>query len=149
MAESKYGSNMEDFPHIILSLPGSFGASVGPSTEAILAMWQETLGIEVEVLQTEWATYLQDQHEGRFQMYGGSGWVADYPDPENFLDVLLHSKSVDNHTNYSNLEVDDLLEQARTEQDQAKRFDLYNRAEKLIVADAPGSPCGMVIRVTC
>ena len=140
LAESKYGSNMEDFPHIILSLPGSFGASVGPSTEAILAMWQETLGIEVEVLQTEWATYLQDQHEGRFQMYGGSGWVADYPDPENFLDVLLHSKSVDNHTNYANPEVDDLLERARTEQDQAKRFDLYNRAEKLIVADAPWIP---------
>ncbi len=140
LSESKYGSNMDEFPDIVLSLPGSFGASVGPPTEAILAMWQETLGIEVEVQQTEWATYLQDQHEGRFQMYGGSGWVADYPDPENFLDVLLHSESVDNHTNYANPEVDRLLEQARTEQDQAKRFDLYNQAEKLIVADAPWVP---------
>ena len=54
--------------------------------------------------------------------------------------MLLHSESVDNHTNYANPEVDDLLEQARTEQDQAKRFDLYNRAEKLIVADAPWIP---------
>ena len=84
LAESKYGSNMEDFPHIVLSLPGSFGASVGPSTEAILAMWQETLGIEVEVLQTEWATYLQDQHEGRFQMYGGSGLGCRLPGSRKF-----------------------------------------------------------------
>ena len=140
LAESKYGANMEDFPDIILSLPGSFGASIGPTTEAILEMWSQTLGIEVEVQQTEWATYLQDQRQGRFQMTGGSGWIADYPDPENFLDVLLHSESEDNHTNYANPEVDRLLEQARTEQDQAKRFDLYNQAEKLIVSDAPWIP---------
>ena len=61
LSESKYGANMDDFPDITLSLPGSFGSSISSSTEAILAMWQENLGIEVDVLQTEWATYLQDQ----------------------------------------------------------------------------------------
>lgn len=140
LAESKYGSNMEDFPNIVMALPGSFGASVGPSNEAILGMWRDTLGIDVEIQQTEWATYLQDLQDKRFQMWGGSGWVADYIDPQNFLDVLLHSESSDNHSNYSNPEVDRLLEEARTERDQARRFDLYNQAEKLIVADAPWVP---------
>lgn len=140
LRESKYGANMDDFPDITLSLPGSFGSSISSSTEAILAMWQETLGIEVDVLQTEWATYLQDQRARRFQLIGGSGWVADYPDPENFLDILLHSKSSNNHIGYSNPVVDGLLEQARTEQDQEKRFGLYNQAEKLILKDAPWVP---------
>ena len=103
-------------------------------------MWRQTLGIEVDVLQTEWATYLQDQRSGRFQMFGGAGWVADYPDPENFLDILLHSKSSNNHINYANLVVDGLLEQARTEQDQEKRFALYNDAERMILDDAPWIP---------
>ena len=140
LRESKYGSNMADFPNMVMTLPGSFGASVGPSTEAILKMWSDTLGIEVEIQRTEWATYLQDQREGRFQMTGGSGWIADYPDPENFLDVLLHSKSSNNHLNYQNLEVDRLLEQARAEQDQDTRFSLYNRAEQMILEDAPWVP---------
>ena len=140
LSESKYGANMDEFPDITLSLPGSFGASISSSTEAILEMWRQTLGIEVDVLQTEWATYLQDQRAGRFQLTGGSGWIADYPDPENFLDILLHSKSSNNHIGYSNLEVDDLLERARTEQDQEKRFGLYNQAERLILKDAPWIP---------
>ena len=140
LSESKYGANMDEFPNITLSLPGSFGSSISASTEAILEMWRQNLGIEVDVLQTEWATYLQDQRAGRFQMYGGSGWIADYPDPENFLDILLHSNSSNNATGYSNPVVDGLLEQARIEQDQEKRFDLYNQAEKTILKDAPWIP---------
>ncbi|PKB64133.1 MAG: hypothetical protein BZY80_03780 [SAR202 cluster bacterium Io17-Chloro-G2] len=140
LSESKYGANMSEFPDITLSLPGSFGSSISSSTEAILEMWRQTLGVEVDVLQTEWATYLQDQRAGRFQLFGGAGWVADYPDPENFLDILLHSKSSNNHINYANPVVDGLLEEARTEQDPEKRFALYTQAEKLILDDAPWVP---------
>jgi len=66
-----------------------------------------------------------------------SGWVANYPDPESFLDVLFHSASSNNHTNYSNPQVDALLEQARVEPDQATRFQTYNRIERMILNDAP------------
>ena len=65
------------------------------------------------------------------------GWIADYPDPEDFLDVLFHSNSQINQTGYANPEVDRILEQARVEPDQKARFDLYHRAEDLIVKDAP------------
>ena len=103
-------------------------------------MWRQNLGIEVEIQQTGWSTFLQDLHELRFQMYGGLSWIADYPDPENFLDVLFHSKSVNNQTRYSNPEVDRLLDQARVEQDQDARYELHRRAEEMILSDAPWIP---------
>ena len=94
------------------------------------------LGVEVEIQHTEWATFLQGLQASRYQMFT-LGWGADYPDPENFLDILFHSGSENNHTNYNNPEVDRLLEQARIEPDQETRFKLYNRIEQIILDDAP------------
>ncbi len=140
LKESKYGENLDDFPRVVVTLPGSFGAPVSPSMEAILQMWRENLGIEVEILQTEWAIYLQDLHQRRFQMFGGLAWIADYPDPENFLDVLFHSESSNNHTGYANQEVDRLLESARLELNETKRFNIYHQVEEMILNDAPWVP---------
>lgn len=140
LSESKYGANLEELPRIVLTLPGSFGATVGPINEAIVQMWRENLGIEMEILQTEWAIFLQDLHQERFQMYGGLMWSADYPDPENFLDGLFYSESSNNNTKYSNPEVDRLLEEARVELDQAVRFETYHQIEQAIMDDAPWVP---------
>ena len=62
--ESKYGG-LEKLPRITLTLPGSFGAAVSPSIEAMLAMWEENLGVDINLLQTEWAIFLQDLQIGR------------------------------------------------------------------------------------
>ncbi|PKB70081.1 MAG: hypothetical protein BZY77_01445 [SAR202 cluster bacterium Io17-Chloro-G5] len=137
--ESKYGG-LDELPRITLTLPGSFGAAINPSNEAMLAMWEVNLGVRIELLQTEWAIFLQDLHQNRFQMFGGLGWIADYPDPENFLDVLFHSKSNNNQSQYTNFELDSLLEKARVEQDETLRFNIYHQAEEIIVEDAPWVP---------
>ncbi len=136
VAESKYGDDLENLPRITLNITGSFGADVPPTIEAITKSWEDELGIQVDILQTEWATFLDDLHDKRFQMFS-IGWGADYPDPENFLDILFHSKSDNNQTNYSNPEVDRLLEEARVERDRQKRFETYNRIEQMILDDAP------------
>jgi ABC-type oligopeptide transport system substrate-binding subunit len=68
------------------------------------------------------------------------GWIADYPDPEDFLDILFHSRSNLNHMHYSNPDVDRLLEEARVETSTARRMQLYAQAEETIVADAPWVP---------
>ena len=68
------------------------------------------------------------------------GWIADYPDPQNFLDIKLRSTSANNETKYSNPKVDDLLDKALNEADEAKREKLYQEAEQLIVDDAPWAP---------
>jgi oligopeptide transport system substrate-binding protein len=110
------------------------GASVGPIIEAIQAMWQDNLGVTVEVDQEEFGLFLRDLDDGNFTMFD-LGWIADYVDPQNFLDIKFHSDSANNETKYSNPEVDDLLEQARTEQDEATRIGLYQQAEEIIVDD--------------
>ncbi|MBC78703.1 MAG: ABC transporter substrate-binding protein [Chloroflexi bacterium] len=134
LAKSKY-SDPATRPRIIVTIPGT-GGSPGLDTEVISDMWKETLGIEVEIQQVEWATYLQDMNRKRLQLWAGSGWQADYADPQDFIDVLFYSKSDVNHGNYSNPEVDKLILEARTEIDNNRRFLLYNQAEQIIVDEA-------------
>ena len=140
LAQSDYGDDPSTWPAITITIPGSFGSSPGPVTELILKTWEEQLGIQMDILQTEWATFLQDLRGKRFQIFGGLGWVADYADPENFLDVLFHSESSNNHTHYSDPTLDELLERARVERDRQARFELYNEAEQMILDGAPWIP---------
>ena len=139
LGESKYGDDLENIPPITITTPGSFGANVSLDMEVVLQMWERNLGITAEFQQTEFATFLKDLHKGRFQMFD-IGWIADYPDPENFLDLLFHSESTNNHTHYSNPEVDALLLKARVETDETARYALYNQAEQQILDDAPWVP---------
>lgn len=139
LEQSKY-ADPDTRPRIVLTLR-STGGSIGPEFETLIEMWRQNLGVEVEIQRVEWATYLQDlfSDDRKYQSFA-IGWTADYPDPQNFLDILFHSASDSNLTGYSNPEVDGLLEQARVEQDERRRIDLYHRAEQEIVNDAPWLP---------
>jgi oligopeptide transport system substrate-binding protein len=137
LAESEYGGP-EGLPDIEIASSGR-GASVGPVSEAVLAMWEENLGVKVSTRQTEFATFLRDLRDGKFQMFE-LGWVADYPDPENFLKIQFYSGSSNNYSQYANSEVDRLLEEADAETDEATRLSLYQQAEQIIVNEAPWIP---------
>ena len=138
MQESTYADEWAsgDLPRITLSISGSFGAAVPTYLEVMLEQWHQELGIQVDIQQTEWATFLQDVNDRKYQMFS-LGWVADYPDPENFLDLLFRTGSQNNNTNYSNPEVDRLLAQAATELNRERRFAIYNQVEQMILDDAP------------
>jgi ABC-type oligopeptide transport system substrate-binding subunit len=137
LAMSKY-ADPATRPRIVLSVSGT-GGDVGIGTQVILEMWETTLGVEVEIQQVEWATYLQDLNQRKFQIFL-LGWQADYPDPQDFLDILFHTDSETNHGAYSNPDVDALLKAANTERDGSKRVALYNQAEQLIIDDAAWVP---------
>src|SRR3990172_6235983 len=115
------------------------GASPSDSLEAIVAMWEENLGGTITIEQQDSGLFFQSVQDHDYQI-ASLGWIADYPDPQNFLDLKLHSQSPINDQQYSNPAVDALLDQARTELDEATRLDLYQEAERLIVADAPWIP---------
>jgi ABC-type oligopeptide transport system substrate-binding subunit len=132
---SKYADEM---PKIVLSEAG-YADSADPFLDAIVDMWRKNLGIEVEVEYIDPDTFMetiQDLH-GNIVIHG---WCADYPDPQNFLDILFHSQSEINYTEYSNPEVDALLEAARVEGDAPRRLDLYNQAEDLLLEDYAAVP---------
>jgi oligopeptide transport system substrate-binding protein len=136
--ESAYG-DPDSRPRITVTVPGS-GGTIGLDLEVIIEMWKQVLGVEVEIQQVEWATYLEDLDRQAFQAFAGLGWSADYPDPQDFLDILFHSESSINHGAYSNPQVDSLLEEARIEQDVVRRVQLYNQAEEMIINDAAWVP---------
>jgi len=136
IAESSYSDGL---PPIVLSVAGGC-AGVSSVDIAIALTWQQNLGVAVEIESVEWPeTFLEDLKDGRFQAFE-VGWTADYPDAENFLDLLFHSESVENHTGYSNPDVDHLLEMARVEVDFDDRLAMYQQIEQIIVGDAPWLP---------
>ena len=138
LEESEY-ADPETRPRIVVTVPGT-GGTIGLDLEVVIEMWKQELGVEVEIQQVEWATYLQDLNQHKFQAYAGLGWEADYPDPQDFLDILFHTESSLNHGMYSNLEADAILEEARTETDVERRVELYQQAEELIVQDGAWLP---------
>ena len=137
LAASRYAKSGA-MPEVVLAVSGTSGY-LDSISEAVIAMIQENLGIAITVEQVEWSDFLQDMNRQAYGMYS-SGWIADYPDPQNFLDLLFHSASSQNHSGYANAAVDALLEQARVESDESARMALYRQAEALILADAPWIP---------
>ncbi len=128
-----------DILNDVVLLTSGQGASPSDVLEAIVAMWEENLGVTVTIEQEEFGLFLRDLDQANFQMFS-LGWIADYPDPQNFLDIKFHSDSSNNEALYSNSKVDDLLDKGRVEEDQAARFKLYQQAEEIIVEDSPWIP---------
>ncbi|GAB4505991.1 MAG: ABC transporter substrate-binding protein [Anaerolineales bacterium] len=133
---SRYGG-AENLPRIVLTVTGE--GATNAFANLLAGMYEEVLGVHLEIEQVDWATYLQDLNAHRLQMFT-LAWSTDYPDPENFLETQFHSRSELNNTGYSDAEVDRLLEEAMTERDTATRLALYQQAEQRIVDDAPWIP---------
>lgn len=97
---------------------------------------KRNLGVEADVQQVEWSQFLK-QLNSKTVPCAHVRWAADYLDPQNFLSVLLRTGSWENNFNYSNPEFDKLCDQADVEPNSAKRMELYRRAERIAVDDAP------------
>jgi oligopeptide transport system substrate-binding protein len=135
LKQSKYGGPA-GLPPIVFT-DGGTGTYVSPDVAAMAEMWQQNLGVTITVENIEPNFYLDQIYAGNHGQMFSSGWCADYPDPENFADVLFHTGSSQNNGGYSNPQLDTLLEQARIEQDVTQRIAMYQQAEQIIVDDAP------------
>ena len=135
--ESTYG-DVSRLPPITITTLG-WGGSIGQSLEAIIYEWRQNLGVEVKVRQLEPERFLYHLKEERDEMFE-IGWVADYPHPQDFLEILFHSGTETNHGEYSNPEVDALLDKAGLEMDSELSLKLYQQAEQKLVDDAACIP---------
>lgn len=137
MALSRYG-DVSELPPIMLTTSG-YGGLIPSSLEAIISQWRENLGVEVTVRQLEPERYIYYLKEEKNEMFD-IGWVLDYPHPQNFLDVLFHTGVENNFAEYSNLEVDAILDRAAVEPDYELSLELYRQAEQMLVDDAACLP---------
>lgn len=134
LEQSRY-RRAENLPPIVFTSAG-FGSSISPRVAALAQMWKQTLGVTITVENIDPDFYYDVLYSGNHGQLFNYGWCADYPDPENFADVLFHSSSAQNAGNYSNPALDALLEAARTERDVTRRIEMYQQAEQMIVDDA-------------
>lgn len=100
----------------------------------VIAAQLAPVGITVEITDVEFSTWLDMQGNGEFDAFMLS-WIGNI-DPDDFYYAQHHSEGGFNFQGYSNSEVDDLLDRARVETDQAARKDLYDQAAEMIVDDA-------------
>ena len=106
--------------------------------EWLIAKWKEVLGVELTPNPVESTTFtaLTKDIETAPQMFI-LGWCADYPDPQNWLSVYWKTGGFGERIGYSNPEFDALVNEADTTTDPAKRAELYQQAQDLLVAGAP------------
>lgn len=133
IASSSYGG-VSGLPPITVTTMG-WGGPISPDLEAIVYQWRENLGVEVKVRQLEPQRFLYHLKEEKDEMFY-TGWIADYPHPQDFVDVLFHTGADYNYGGYSNPEVDALLEEAGVEGDSERSLGLYQQAEQKLVEDA-------------
>ena len=112
--------------------------------EAVAAMWEQNLGISVELRTNEWAVYLdyldqcntskEDLAACEFNAYR-MGWVMDYGDPQNQLEVVFAPRSTFQYTGWESARFDELMDLAGSSFNIEEREEYYKEADKILCED--------------
>ncbi|WP_311969640.1 ABC transporter substrate-binding protein [Pseudomonas baltica] len=104
--------------------------------QIVQAMADEA-GFKVNLVATEYATLLSEQQAGNFQI-GMTAWSG-RPDPDGNIHQFVTCKGGQNDGHFCDPKLDDLLNKARTTNDQTQRQALYAAALRLMAVDVPGT----------
>ena len=135
---AKVSNPVKDITLVFNNAPGHKEIAI-----AIQSNWKK-LGLNVTLKQQDWPQFLQflgPPPNPAVSVYR-NGWIADFPDDINFLSVFTCG-SGNNNTNWCNKKYDDLLKQATSTPDTAKRYGLYEQAESILTGpdgDMPIAP---------
>ena len=135
LARSRHGP-IGGWPDLTLATAG-YGLLPDRTTRAIVEPWRDHFPTQISVHQFDFIDFLDvlenlDNQSLPSHMYITS-WVADFPDPFGFLDVLFGSDRPDNHGGFKNHLVDALLATARSESDPNRRAQAYGLVESRII----------------
>jgi len=124
--------------------PEHYGASTAAWMEVIKKQFEATGAVQVTLQAQEWSTYITNLTGGASYAVGVLGWFFDYPDSSNYLDPFVYNKGMGTNVSPSQegtsygvpindkaKQLVDLLNQADTETDQAKRADIYKQAQEV------------------
>jgi oligopeptide transport system substrate-binding protein len=130
LAEAGYpdGKGFPTFTYLMNNAPIDAQISV-----ELQAMWKKELGIKMEIRQSEWKVYLNEQSQLNFDI-SRSSWIGDYNDANTFLDLFM-SNNGNNRTGWKNAKYDQIMRSANLQTDTAKRRELLQQAESMIIHD--------------
>lgn len=117
----------------------SRGSTRSRAVDSLLVNSWRQIGLNVAVERLDWVKLQQALDDGEVPVFSLS-WIADIPDPDSFMGSLLASTSPTNYFRYRNAEVDSLIAIGRTRLDPRARQQIYDRAERLALRDAPLIP---------
>src|SRR5579859_801885 len=150
MQEEGYAS-VAALPSITFKYPNG-SADMDNEVAAAVQQWQSVLGISVKAASETFDKLLTEMSQtvgnANLQIFA-SGWVADYPDPQDFLTLQFVKGSLNNEINYGQnnsanaaqqVQVQQLLTQADTMQDMTARMQTYKQAEQQLVNDVAWLP---------
>jgi len=113
--------------------------------EAVQQMWKVNLGVDVDLLNQDWKVYLDSMRNLDYGV-ARSGWIADYVDPNNFLECFLTGNG-NNRTGYASEAYDALIAKANATIDPRERLAVFQEAEKLLLEDCPFAPLYFYTRI--
>lgn len=106
---------------------------------ALAAMWKQVLGVETKITNQEWKVFIDTRNKQQDTQVYRHGWIGDYNDAFTFAE-LWRSTSGQNDIGYDSAEYDRLVTAAQSELDLAKRAQLLQQAERVLLADMPLIP---------
>lgn len=113
--------------------------------EAVQRMWKQTLGVDVALVNQDWKVYLDSQNTLNYDLCR-AGWIGDYVDPINYLECFTTGNG-NNRTGWSSAEYDRLIQESREALGRHERYELFQEAEALLLAEAPLVPIYYYTRV--
>ncbi len=107
-----------------------------PTAEFFQQQWQQCLGINVTVDAVESKTHSRNLRTLNYMIGGVSGWQADYPDQQDWMDIFL-TGSGNQFSGWTNKQYDALVQKGDTAASQTDRDKAYNDAQKILYQEAP------------
>jgi ABC-type oligopeptide transport system substrate-binding subunit len=105
--------------------------------ENLQVQWEENLGVKITWERVGWQAILARLGEQVPHLLI-MGWMADYPDPDNFLRARIDH--IQHQSGWRNTDYDSLVKQAQRSLDQGERIRLYGEAERILAEEAPIIP---------
>lgn len=108
------------------------------TAEAIQQMWRKELNVNAALVNQEEKVYFDSRRQMNYQVLR-STWIGDYNDPNSFLNIWITGGG-NNQTGWSSPEYDRLISEAETSADQTARHVAFQKAEAILLDDAPILP---------
>lgn len=106
--------------------------------QVLQASWKQALGIDIRIENQEFKVVIDRREQGQYDI-ARAGWVADYSDPLNFLEMMT-SDSENNHTRWGTQEYNALVNDIRATVDPTQRMTLLIKADRMLMEALPIIP---------